>query len=84
MIASDKCRGCRDDFYNRGETRCWSAASGSMVKRYRIHYLAQPTMRGAFTKVVVPSCYHQANGYVFAKKLPDFVKPSDLNRARRA
>jgi hypothetical protein len=84
MIASAQCRGCRDDFYNRGETRCWSAEKGRVVVRFKIHFMTAPTMRGAFTKVKVPSCYHQVNQNVFFDKLPDFVKAGDLNRARRA
>lgn len=88
MIPREKCSGCRDDFYNGrancdGNDRCWSAKTGKMVKRYRIHYMTAPTQKGAFTKVTVPSCYHQANGYCFYENLPSFVKPSDLNRERR-
>lgn len=88
MIPVEKCHGCRDDFYNGrqnvgGSTRCWSAEKGTMVKRYRIHYMTAPTEPRAFTEVTVPSCYHQANGYVFQKTLPDFVKASDVVRQNR-
>ncbi len=89
MIKPESCRGCRNDFYNGrqnvgGSTRCWSAETGEMVTRYRIHYMTAPTEKGAFTKVKVPSCYHQANGYVFRDRLPDFVKAGDLARRKRA
>lgn len=80
------CNGCRDDFYNhRGAEAgpCWLAKDAKIVTRYRIYYLTAPTQKGAFTKVRVPNCYHQANNHVFYAKLPDFVKPSDLNRANR-
>jgi len=52
------------------------------VTRYRIGTWTRPTEKGAFTKVQIPNCYHQ-DGYVFYTRLPDFVKPSDLNRANR-
>lgn len=89
MIKIKACNGCRNSFYNGrqnigGSTRCWSAEKGTMVTRYRIYYLTEPTEKGAFTEVTVPSCYHQASGYCFYEKLPDFVKAEDLNRAKRA
>ncbi len=85
MIAVDKCSGCRDDFYNRrGDgQRCWLAEDAKIEVRYRIHYMTAPTQKGAFTKVRVPGCYRQVNRDMFYKTLPDFVKASDLNRARR-
>lgn len=85
MITLEACSGCRDDFYNRRSDgcRCWSAKDAKIETRFRIYYMTAPTEKGAFTKVRVPSCYHQANGYVFYKSLPDFVKSSDLNRAKR-
>jgi hypothetical protein len=89
MIPRKACRGCHDDFYNGrkncdGSDRCWSAKAGKMATRYRIHYMTAPTVKGAFTKVRVPSCYRQVNAYVYYDKLPDFVKVGDLNRARRS
>jgi len=39
MIPREACRGCHDDFYNRPDGRCWSAKTGEMKTRYRIHYL---------------------------------------------
>lgn len=85
MIPVQSCSGCRDDFYNhRGDgLRCWAAANGRMITRYRIHYMTAPTQKGAFTKVRAPSCYHQVNSCMFYNELPDFVKSSDLNRANR-
>lgn len=87
MITLTQCHGCRDDFYNHGGhaldgKRCWSATDGEMVTRYKIGTWTTPTIKGAFTKVKVPSCYH-GEGVHFYKQLPDFVKPSDLNRANR-
>ena len=89
MISREACRGCRDDYYNvpgnaLDGNRCWSAKTSTMVTKYRIHYMTAPTQKGAFTKVRVPSCYHQVNSYVFYKELPSFVKASDLNRAKRS
>ncbi len=81
------CSGCRDDFYNRRGAAagpCWMAKDAKIVTRYRIYYLTAPTEKGAFTKVRVPNCYHQVNSHVFYEKLPDFVRASDLNRARRS
>ena len=87
MIPRHECFGCRNDYYNSGagnaEGRCWSAASGVMKTRYQIHFMQVPTAKGAFTKVRKPSCYHQVGHCVFYDKLPDFVKASDLSRARR-
>jgi hypothetical protein len=83
MIPREACAGCYDDFYNRPESRCWSAKTGKMVTRYAIHYLTEPTRKGAFTKVKKPSCYRQVNANVYYDSLPSFVKPSDLNRANR-
>lgn len=82
MISREACRGCYEDFYNR-EERCWLAKTGTMITRYQIHYLTAPTEKGAFTKVKKPSCYRQVNSNMFYNQLPDFVKPSDLNRANR-
>ncbi len=88
MIALPACRGCRNDFYNQpghalDGKRCWSAKDGTMVTRFKIGTWTQPDTKGAFTKVKVPSCYHQ-QGFAFYSSLPDFVKASDLNRAKRA
>ena len=83
MISREACRGCHDDFYNRSDSRCWSAKTGKMLTRYQIHYRTAPTVKGAFTKVRKPSCYRQVNSYVYYNALPDFVKASDLNRANR-
>lgn len=55
-----------------------------MITRYRIHYLTEPTRKGAYTKVLAPSCYHQVNRNVFHNSLPAYVKPEDLNRKNRA
>lgn len=87
MITLAQCRGCYNDFYNQPGNaldgkRCWSAADGKMVTRYRIGTWTEPTVKGAFTKVMVPNCY-RATGYSFRDSLPSFVKPSDLNRAKR-
>lgn len=83
MIPRHNCVGCRDDFYNNPESRCWSAKDGVMKTRYRIHFMQVPTAKGAFTQVKAPSCYHQVNAYVYSDSLPSFVKASDLNRAKR-
>jgi len=86
MITRAACRGCHDDFYNGHNgpaSRCWLARTGKMMTRYRIHYMTAPTQKGAYTKVRVPSRYHQVSAYVFDNSLPSFVKASDLNRAKR-
>lgn len=83
MIPRQECSGCRDDFYNGPDRRCWSAEKGTMMVRYRIHFMQVPTAKGAYTKVRKPSCYHQVNNYIFHNTLPEFVKASDLNRAKR-
>jgi hypothetical protein len=83
VIAREACRGCRDDFYNGPERRCWSAAKGVMRTRWQIHFMQVPTAKGAYTKVRKPSCYYQVNANVYHDALPDFVKASDLNRASR-
>ncbi len=88
MITREQCHGCHNDFYNQPGNaldgkRCWSAADGEMVTRFKIGTWTEPTQKGAFTKVKVPSCYH-ATGSAFYKSLPEFVNPSDLNRAKRA
>jgi len=84
MISRAACRGCHDDFYNGPESRCWSAKTGRMKTRYRIHYLTAPTVKGAITKVRAPSCYRQVNAMYYFDTLPSFVRPSDLNRANRS
>lgn len=88
MIPLRACSGCRDSFYNGrqnidGGTRCWSAKTGTMVTRYKIGTFVTPTTKGAFTKVRVPSCFHQPGQYAYYSELPGFVKASDLNKARR-
>jgi hypothetical protein len=83
MIPREACHGCHDDFYNKPTSRCWSAETGTMKTRYRIHYLTAPTVRGAIEKVRAPSCYRQVNALFYFDYLPDFVKASDLKRANR-
>jgi hypothetical protein len=79
VIPRDKCKGCRDDFYNcrqnlDGSTRCWSAKDGKMVTRYRLHWWTAPTVPGAFEKVRVPSCYHQPGQYAYYEQLPSCAR----------
>jgi hypothetical protein len=50
-----------------------------MVNRYSIGTWTAPTAPGAFTKVRVPSCYHQSGVY-YQKTLPDFVDPKTVQR----
>jgi hypothetical protein len=88
MIPEKRCTGCRDDFYNGrknldGGTRCWSAKTGRMVKRYRIGHWTTPTTPGAFAEVIVPSCYHQPGQYAYYERLPDFVLASDVVRKKK-
>lgn len=67
-----RCRGCHDDFYNRGDKRCWSLESARIVRRWRIHRNMAPTVREAFTEVEVYHCRTETN-YVFQEKLPSFA-----------
>lgn len=83
----EKCRGCRDDFYNGsnplGVKRCWSFDKAQIVTRYRTHRDTMPGSKGAFTQVEVPNCYH-GNGWYYCKELPTFVKLEDvINHSRR-
>lgn len=86
------CAGCRDDFYNHGHGaalasgsggECWLLKDARIVKRYRTHRDAMPASKGAFTEVHVPSCKN-GNGWYYVRTLPDFVKASDVVRARKA
>lgn len=83
MIPREACNGCHDDFYNRADSRCWSAKSGRMRTRYAIHYMTAPTEPRAFAEVRKPSCYRQSNALVFYDKLPDFVKLADVVRREK-
>ena len=78
-IARAACSGCRDDFYNtRGDgQRCWSAKTGKMVTRWKLSWWTAPTVPGAFSKVTVPSCYHQPGRFAFSDKLPDCARKAD-------
>ena len=88
MITRDECRGCEDDFYNvPGRTfdksgRCWSAKDGTMKERYVTGTWTMPDSRGAFTEVLVPSCYHRKGSH-YSDRLPNFVKAEDVNRRKR-
>lgn len=84
MITKEACRGCREDFYNtRGDgQRCWSAESGKMVTRYRLGWWTRPTEPGAFTEVLVPSCYRQPGTAAYIERLPDFVRQEDVVRKK--
>ena len=79
MISRDKCIGCRDNFYNGPDGRCWSAKTGKMQTRYRIYSHVRPTEPGAFTEMRRPSCYRE-KGAVYYDKLPDFVSVKDVVR----
>ena len=91
MNTDEKCRGCRDDFYNIDPAgsvlavggKCWHLAKATLVTRYRIGYWTEPTVPRAFTEVEVPNCYRQ-KGFAFYEKLPDFVKLSDVVRMTKA
>jgi hypothetical protein len=78
MITREQCRGCHDDFYNREDSRCWSAKTGKMMTRFQIHINQRPAEKGAYMKVKRPSCYHLVGSYVFQNRLPDFVKLEDV------
>lgn len=83
MISKDQCKGCRDDHYNQvddGAGRCWSAKAGKMVTRYKIGFMTAPTEKGAYTHVLVPSCYRQPGQFAFHEKLPSFVKASNVRK----
>ena len=82
MIARGACHGCYDDFYNKPDSRCWSAKAGRMMTRFKLHYLQAPTEPRAFTEVRAPSCYRTPNAFVYYDKLPDFVKLADVVRPR--
>jgi hypothetical protein len=83
----EKCRGCRDDFYNdknpMGVKRCWGLKTAKMVTRFRIGTWTVPTQPFAFTEVRKLSCWH-ADGSHFYEKLPDFVKRSEVKRLEKA
>jgi hypothetical protein len=83
MINREQCHGCHNDFYNGPDRRCWSAEKGTMATRYHIHFMQDPTEKGAFTEVRKPTCYQQVNSGIFYDALPSFVKVSDVNRAAR-
>lgn len=86
MIPIEQCQGCYDDFYNHrtnidGKSRCWSAKTGRMVRRFAIGKWTEPTEPRAFEEVRKPSCYHQQS-VAFYDTLPNFVKISDVIRIR--
>lgn len=72
------CQGCRDNFYNRGEKRCWSLDSAVMATLYRIGTWTDPTSKGAFTEIKAYNCYHE-EGASIVKGVPAFVKAEDVN-----
>ncbi len=85
MSKQDKCRGCRNDFYNGkngslGVKQCWSLKDAKVVTRFRIGTWTTPTQKGAFTRVRVFDCYHQ-NGAAHYTQLPDSVNPKDVRKA---
>lgn len=89
MITLEACKGCREDFYNGrqnadGGTRCWSAAKGTMVTRYRIGWWTRPDAKGAYSEVSVPSCFREPGVAAYHERLPDFVKIEDVVRRRSA
>jgi hypothetical protein len=63
------CQGCRDDFYNRGEKRCWSLDDAKMVRRWETGTWTDPTKPGAFTEVETLNCFN-ASGRHFTASLP--------------
>jgi hypothetical protein len=71
------CRGCRDDYYNRGGNsttgRCWLLENAKVVTRYRLGWWTPPTVAGAFTKVDTLHCHHAPGQYALYEKLPDFI-----------
>lgn len=86
MISLKQCRGCEEDFYNsdRGQNgRCWMHESGTMKTRFRTGTWTMPASKGAFTEVVVPSCYRQ-KGQHYSDSVPNFVKAEDIIRSNRA
>lgn len=56
------CRGCYNNFYNFGVTKCWQLQSARLVLRRRVHMNEVPPWKAPPEKL--PSCYRQS-GYVF-------------------
>jgi hypothetical protein len=79
------CVGCRNNFYNGHNTlgvkRCWSLKSAEVVKRFRLGWWTRPDSPGAFTEVQTLSCHVAPGQYAHYEELPNFVNPSEVNRA---
>lgn len=72
-IKSD-CSGCRDDYYNTGESVCWSLDSATLVTRYELGWWDDPTLKRNYRKVVVPSCYRRPGTFAYVESIPRGVK----------
>ena len=72
MTRSD-CAGCRDDYYNSGDRKCWSFDTAKVKTRFRIHRDTPCSRPGAYVKVRAPSCKHGAP-YFYVDKKPRSAK----------
>lgn len=72
------CQGCRENFYNHGENRCWMLDGAVMTTLYRIGTWTDPTTKYAFTEIKKYNCYHE-DGASIVKGVPDFVKAENIN-----
>lgn len=82
---SRDCLGCRNNFYNRGDSFCWSLEGAKKVKRWRINLWTPMDSRSRFKKVTVFNCYHGEGNQrdVFMARLPahlggDWADPKDV------
>lgn len=56
------CAGCRDNYYNRGEDRCWSFDTATTVWRKEVPMDQRPPWTQKAKRVL--SCYRRS-GYVY-------------------
>lgn len=78
------CVGCRDNFYNRSDSRCWNLPTAKLKRRWETGTWTDPTTPGAFREIKVLSCFN-APGRHFSDSLPACAKePIKLERKRSA
>lgn len=74
-----KCRGCRNNFYNHSGNSttgcCWSLDTAKSVYRWKINMWTPMDKRSNFVKVRVLSCYQGEGNHrdIYMKRLPQHL-----------
>ena len=72
MLDRKYCQGCRNDYYNKADSDCWSRKDAKMIQVIAIGFWEKPPYLNK-RKIMKPSCYHEDGNnrtiYITADKI---------------